>query len=149
MSKREFLPEEIVESLRVCGECGDGRCDKCAAAGQGLSACLAIFTGAAELIEAQAKRIGELEAELAKLREENRWIPVGERKPGMDDGPIIVMEDYTAVLVLVMIEGAITATTLYCDVDDGCFFDIQGDELIPYRATRWKPMPKGSEVGHE
>ena len=149
MNERKFTPEEIVESLWVCGECGDGRCDKCAAAGQGLSACLAIFTGAAELIEAQAKRIRELEAELAKLREENRWIPAEERKPGMDDGPIIVMEDYTAVLVLVMIEGTITATTLYCDVDDGYFFDMQGDEPIPYRVTHWKPMPKGPEVGHE
>ena len=156
MNERKFTPEEIVESLWVCGECGDGRCDKCAAAGQGLSACLAIFTGAAELIEAQAKRIVELE-ELVEDRtkdvlfyaEREKWISVTERLPGMDDGPIIVMEDYTAVLVLVMIEGTITATTLYCDVDDGYFFDMQGDEPIPYRVTHWKPMPKGPEVGHE
>ena len=151
MNKREFTPEEIAKSLEVCFKtlCGCGGCIyevEPDLSSPGVDCRTDLVNIAAGTIKAQAKRIGELETELAKLREENRWIPTSERLPATDDGPIIVMEDYTAVLVLVMIEGAITATTLYCDVDDGYFFDIQGDELIPYRVTRWKPMPKGPEV---
>lgn len=146
MNKREFTPEEIAKSLRACWDPSTKGCGSCPVA---YEHCSGLEVVAADLIEAQAKRIGELEARLAKLQEENRWIPVTKRLPGMDDGPIIVMEDYTAVLVLVMIEGTIAATTLYCDVDNNDFFDIQGDELIPYRVTHWKPMPKGPEVGHE
>lgn len=139
MSKREFTPEEIVESLWVCGECGDGRCDKCAAAGQGLSACLEIFTGAAELIEAQEKRIGELEAELAKLRDENRWISVTEDLPEVDEDDIEVMA---------MIKGAKEPTTLYVN-DEGEFYAPDDSGGTFYLVTHWKPMPKGPEVGHE
>lgn len=153
MNERKFTPEEIVESLWVCGECGDGRCDKCAAAGQGLSACLAIFTGAAELIEAQAKRIGELEAELEKLREENRWIPTSERKPDREleaepkdaDGKPL-LGGYECIA---MVEGAKRPTALwYCHMDgEGVWLDDAAESCYP--VTHWKPMPKGPEVGHE
>ena len=57
-----FTPEEITVSLRVCAE-GSRPCDGCAVSGQGLDACLDLFAAAADLIEAQAKRIAELEAE--------------------------------------------------------------------------------------
>ena len=81
------------------------------------------------------------------LVEERRWIPTSERLPSPDDGPYSTYEDVSAVSVLAMIEGAEWATELYFDGYD--FFDIQGDEQIPYRVTHWKPMPKGPEVGHE
>lgn len=146
MSKREFTPEEIAESLSVCGK-GGRPCDGCAVSGQGLNACLDIVAAAADLVKAQVAQIGELEAELTKLREENRWIPVEERLPATDDGPFHTDGELSAVEVLAVIEGAEWATELHFDGYD--FFDIQGDELIPYRVTRWKPMPKGPEVGHE
>ena len=146
MNKREFTPEEIAKSLRVCAE--RNRCRECIQYDDALAHCVdALKRKAADMIEAQAKRIGELEAELAKLREENRFIPVEERLPETDDGPSHTDGELFAVEVLAVIEGAEWATTLYFDGHD--FFDIQGDELIPYRVTRWKPMPKGAEVGHE
>lgn len=122
MSKREFTPEEIVESLRVCGECGDGRCDKCAAAGQGLSACLAIFTGAAELIEAQAKRIGELEEQL-------RWIPVTERMPKLREPVLVSLDDCVQ-------EAFLLSNGEWC-----CRSTVERFEVV----THWRPMPKGPE----
>ena len=67
MSKREFTPEEIAESLSVCGK-GGRPCDGCAVSGQGLNACLDIVAAAADLVKAQVAQIGELEAELTKLR---------------------------------------------------------------------------------
>ena len=153
-----FTPEEIAKSLEVCFGtcCGCGGCIyevEPDLSSSEVDCRTDLVNIAAGTIKAQAKRIGELE-ELVEDRtkdvlfyaEREKWIPVEERLPATDDGPIIVMEDCTAVLVLVMIEGTITATTLYCDVDDGYFFDIQVDELIPYRVTRWKPMPKGLEV---
>ena len=68
-----------------------------------------------------------------------RWIPVTERLPlvGEDALP---MSDIPCVEVLVVIEGCSTATTLYCDGED--FFDVQGDEIIPYRVMCWLPMPE-------
>ena len=143
MSKREFTPEEIAESLSVCGK-GGRPCDGCAVSGQGLNACLDIVAAAADLVKAQVAQIGELEAELTKLREENRWIPVEERLPATDDGPFHTDGELSAVEVLAVIEGAEWATELHFDGYD--FFDIQGDELIPYRVTHWKPMSKGPEV---
>ena len=100
-----------------------------------------------DLVTAQDSCIVKLREELKRLREEQRWIPVSERLPSPDDGPYSTYEDVSAVEVLAVIEGAEWATTLYFDGYD--FFDLQGDELIPYRVTRWKPMPKGSEVGHD
>ncbi|MBQ2920141.1 MAG: DUF551 domain-containing protein [Oscillospiraceae bacterium] len=86
MNERKFTPEEIAKSLRACIEVGGGsasKCHLCALHGRFFECdCFdELNEQAADMIEAQAKRIGELEAELAKLREENRWVPVEERKP--------------------------------------------------------------------
>lgn len=140
-----YTAEEIAKSLRVCGSAERG-CSECIALGEGrYRPCIQVLLeGAADALEAQAELIRKL-----VKQERQRWIPVEERLPETDDGPILITEDYTAVLVLVMIEGAKTATTLYCDVDNHDFFDMQGDELIPYRVTHWMPLPEGPEVGHE
>ena len=211
MSKREFTPEEIAKSLRVCIDNAENGCTGCVTHHLGGNkACDALSEAAADMIEAQAKRIGELEGqlipkndellklreerealekqcheavqllgrannllaqrtqelqsvsalakeqddcivkcreEILRLREENRWIPTSERLPATDDGPYSAYEEEFAVQVLAVIEGAEWATELYFDGYD--FFDIQGGEAIPYRVSHWKPMPKGSEVGHE
>ena len=154
MSKREFTPEEIAKSLEVCFGtcCGCGGCIyevEPDLSSPEVDCRTDLVNISADLIEAQAKRIGELEAELLKLREENRWIPVGERLPD---------EEYTAALakgfddveVIAMIEGAKESTALRYDGTVGVFFAVDdGDELILYRVARWRPMPKGPEVGHE
>lgn len=142
--------EEIVRSLRVCAN--PMPCEGCISIEhRGDCDCADwLKRTAADLIEAQAKRIGELEGqlilkndELLKLREENRWIPVEERLPDLDDGTTLLDGEMVAVQVLVMIQGAKKSACLYFDGED--FFDYTGDELIPYRVTRWKPMPKGPE----
>ena len=157
MSKREFTPEEIAKSLRVC--CAvDAQCDGCCLKGVYPGVDLVcnehLEKRAADLIEELADEVARFLAELiqrndelAKLREENRWIPVTERLPATDDGPYSAYEEEFAVQVLAVIEGAEWATELYFDGYD--FFDIQGGEAIPYRVSHWKPMLKGPEVGHE
>lgn len=150
----KFTPQEIAESLRMCSN--PVPCNGCTSIEhKGNCDCADwLKRTAADLIEAQAKRIAELE-ELVKDRtkdvlfyvEREKWIPTAERLPSPDDGPYSTYEDVSAVEVLAVIEGAEWATTLYFDGYD--FFDLQGDEAIPYRATHWKPMPKGPEVGHD
>lgn len=145
--------EEIVRSLRVCLKI-DGLCRGCVYSGHCGDDILCadqLREDAASMIEAQVKRIVELEGqlilrqnELLKLREANRFIPVEERLPDLDDGTTILDGEMVAVRVLAMILGAKESTCLYFDGED--FFDYTGDELIPYRVTRWKPMPKGAEV---
>ena len=97
-----------------------------------------------DLITAQNNCITKLREELKRLREERRWIPTSERLPSPDDGPYSTYEDVSAVEVMAVIEGAEWAPELYFDGYD--FFDIQGDEMIPYRVTHWKPMLKGPEA---
>ena len=154
MSKREFTPEEIAKSLRVCIEVGGGsasKCRLCALHGRFFERdCFdELNEQAADMIEAQAKRIGELVAELAKLREENRWIPVTERLPDAEYAAALA-KGLDDVEVIGMIEGAKESTALRYDGTVGVFFTVDdGDELILYRVTHWKPMPKGAEVGHD
>lgn len=136
-NKKRFAPVEIAESLRH--HIDQESCINCPLYAE--SNCTeTMHDTAADMLE-------ELAAEVARLREELRWIPTSERLPSPDDGPYSTYEDVSAVEVLAVIEGAEWATTLYFDGYD--FFDIQGDETIPYRVTHWKPMPKGPEVGHD
>lgn len=123
----KLTSQQIEEAVKVCGakKTGGSGCFGCPL--QGVSRCLN------RLFDA--------------LVEERRWIPTAERLPSPDDGPYSTYEDVSAVSVLAMIEGAEWATELHFDGYD--FFDIQGDEVIPYRVTHWKPMPKGPEVSHD
>ena len=138
----KFSPEEIAKSLRVCIDPKTG-CGGCIAEeSNGDIGCRDVRKVSLELIEAQAKRIGELEAELAKLREENRWIPVEERKPD-EEYAAALAKGFDDVEVIAMIEGAKESTTLRYDGTVGVFFAVyDGDELILYRVARWRPMPK-------
>lgn len=146
MTQKKYSPEEIAKSLRVCIEARGGSASKChlCALHGGFFECDCfdeLNEQAADMIEAQAKRIGELEAELAKLREENRWIPVEERLPDLDDGPTLLDGEMAAVQVLALFPDTKKSTCLYFDGED--FFDYTGDELIPYRVAHWKPLPDG------
>ena len=144
MSKREFTPEEITESLRACvkGNC----CRECIQYDDALVHCGdALKRKAVDMIEAQAKRIEELEAELEKLREENRLIPVEERKPDEEYAAALAQGDED-VEVIAMIQGGDVATALRYDGDIGVFFAVDDGEFIAYTVTHWKPMPKGPEA---
>lgn len=148
MKDKKFTPEEITESLRACSS-KKFDCRGCIYEGKPAYCAMKLKGHAVDLIEAQAKRIAELE-ELVKDRtkdvlfyaEREKWIPASERLPSPDDGPYSTYEDVSAVSVLAVIEGAEWATELLFDGYD--FFDIQGDEMIPYRVTHWKPMLKGA-----
>lgn len=144
MSKREFTPEEIAESLSVCGK-GGRPCDGCAVSGQGLNACLDIVAAAADLVKAQVAQIGELEAELTKLREENRWIPVEERLPDRNEPVLVFCENIT-------IQGGRTVHIGSCDkMAENHFWFLRtqpGVSSFPnheWKVTHWKHMPKGPE----
>lgn len=146
MSKREFTPEEIAKSLRChidqesCTDCPLYHCLDCTQT---------MYDTAADLIEVQAKRIGELEAELAKLREENRWIPVEERLPDRNEPVLVFCENIT-------IQGGYTVHIGSCDkAAESHFWFLRtqpGVSSFPnheWKVTHWKPMPKGPEVEHE
>ena len=151
MNKREFTPEEIAKSLRACSS-KKIDCRGCIYEGEPICCAMELKRKAADLIEAQAERIRELEgqlilrqSELLKLREENRWIPVEERMPDVEYAAALA-KGLDDVEVIAMIEGAKESTALHYDGTVGVFFTVDdGDELIPYRVTHWRPMPKGSE----
>ena len=124
MSKT-FSPEDVLKILRACNH--DGSCDKCPLARKSC-----------ENVNNELLAAGAIEELLAKL-EEQRWIPVTERLPVVGEDAL-PMCDVPCVEVLVVIEGSSVATALYCDGDD--FFDVQGDEIIPYRVMKWRPMPE-------
>ena len=102
MNKREFTPEEIAKSLRVCINI-DGLCRGCVYSGDcgGDILCAdQLREAAAGLIEAQAGRIEELEGqlilrqnELLREREKHRWIPVEERLPEPEKR-VLIMTNY-------------------------------------------------------
>ena len=123
MRKEKFSQEDALKLLRICtGECG---CEGCPLEDGDCG------TYNNEVIAAEA--IEELLAQV-------RWIPVGKKLPNLDDGAVLIDGEMVAVKVLAVIEGAKKSTVLYFDGED--FFDIQGDELIPYRVTHWRPMPE-------
>ena len=119
MSEQKFSPEEVTAALRKCayGQCSDGACRfreecQCGQNGGGMSLV------AADMIE-------ELTAENARLREENRWIPVEERLPDRADA-----DDRDDVWV--WFRGYVTTWKWY-QVTSGKEF------------THWRPAPKGPE----
>lgn len=89
---------------------------------------------AADRIEAQAKEIEKLRAQLP------RWIPVEERLP----------EYGVRVLATDMYEGddytGIWTREEYKDDADGCWYDDHGWWHASDDATHWMPLPKAPEV---
>ena len=122
MNERKYSPEDVLKILRACNH--DGSCDKCPLARKSC-----------ENVNNELLAAGAIEELLAQVR----WIPVTERLPVVGEDAL-PMSDIPCVEVLVVIEGCTTATTLYCDGED--FFDVQGDEIIPYRVMCWRPMPE-------
>lgn len=141
MKDKKFTPEEIAESLRVCAGTD---CKGCVHPGCGEELCMnALNKIAADMLE-------ELAAEVARLREERRWIPTAERLPDQEleaepkdaDGKPL-LGGYECIA---QIEGAKRPTALwYCRIDgEGVWTDESGENF--YRVTHWKPMPKGPEA---
>lgn len=146
----EFTAEEVVKSLRICHEPSIKDCDSCACS-EGHCSDLEVI--AADLIEAQGKRIRELE-ELVEDRtkdvlfyvEREKWIPATERLPELteEEKRRIIGDDYAAPEFIVMIKGAKKSTVLHFDGE--YWYDSEG---VVYTVTHWKTMPEGPEVGHE
>lgn len=135
MSKK-FTPEEIRESLVACYQ--KGGCTLCIFGNDPFSCntedgkTLGVL--AAEAIEEQA-------SEIARLREDRRWIPVEDRLPYAEWDDHAAKYPDEDLEVLVMIKGAKVPTALYFN-DEGEFyaFDDYGSETF-YLVTHWMPMP--------
>lgn len=138
--ERVYTAEEIARALKACG--GWDGCDGCAASEQGLWACYSIFTQAAELIEAQGKRIAELE-------EQAQWIPVGERLPELHEERLTDSDGavYTYLVsdkVFAYTESGEYAILRYVD-DPGYDQVWEEDGGRQHDVTHWNPLPKGME----
>ena len=160
-----MMTESTIKELRRimidnhrCFGCGhEHRC--------GTRGC-AIMRNAADTLEAQQARIAELEAELkeeryrhdrlqdfevaeaqvlAKLREERRWIPVGERLPDKEFWEHKKLYEDEDLEVQVMIKGAKRATTLLYNAE-GEFYAMHNDGETFYVVTHWRPLPEPPEV---
>lgn len=148
MSKREFPPEEIAESLEVCQNTGIG-CTGCVLDEHPDYSDVEIFCRC-DLEKMAVAAIKELLEENKRLREEARWIPVTERLPDEEleaepkdaDGKPL-LGGYECIA---QIEGAKRPTALwYCRIDgEGVWTDESGENFYP--VTHWKPMPKGPEA---
>lgn len=76
------------------------------------------------------KELDELRAENAKLREENRWIPVSERLPEEGE-PVLVHKGYSRPDI-----------SCYRRFQNGVFWHGRGKEV-----THWMPLPSAPEKG--
>lgn len=153
-----FSPELVAKSLRVCATVGNGCGDCIYKLRSDADQCyLDLRKIAADMIEAQAKRIEELE-ELVEDRtkdvlfyaEREKWIPSSERNPDRELEEEPKGEDGKPLLggyeCIALIEGAKRPTALwYCDLDGERVWTDETGETF-YRVTHWKPMPKGPEA---
>lgn len=114
--KKKLTPAEVADVAQYCSE--NAPCPSCR------------FYKSAdcvhELLYAAADTI-------KKLIEAQRWIPVTEALPEVDEDDIEV---------LVMIKGAKEPTTLYAN-DEGEFYAPDDNGGTFYLVTHWRPMPAG------
>lgn len=133
-----YLPEDIVKALRICRK--DLGCIGCPL--RGYKFCISnMEKAAADLIEEQLREIERLQNdlilkndELLKLREENRWIPVGEQLP----------EEFVSVLVCIPSENPLP-TVKEAYLANGAWATKMAIFFME-EVSHWKPMPKGVEV---
>ena len=74
----------------------------------------------------------ELQARIAELEAAQRWIPVSERLPELDQD------------VLAAVEGDIVTGHFYQQFDGEIYFDSEEDAMLI--ATHWMPLPEPPEV---
>ena len=120
--------KQLIERLRHCAACDD-----CAVCQDFCKEdCIE------DLMSTAADRISDL---LTELREENRWIPISERMP--DKEWLELGEQEGRILeVIVMIEYAKTATTLFYDGHDGFYNCGEDGEKIFYPVSHWMSLPE-------
>lgn len=133
-----MTPEEIVHSLNCCF--GFGTCEECTARGiehdplpckMSCKESLGLF--AADLIEQQAARIAELEAEVP------RWIPVEERLPEVHQNT------RKSDAMLVYTRRKLFMVAVWNGIDwlaPMDFWDAWGDEIV-----YWMPLPEAPKEG--
>ncbi len=131
MSDRRTPDATLISALRILArdiQSGDGCANACL---------LETATRLAELVEERRsistllQKVESLEAENNRLREERRWVPVGERLP----------DDLRRVMVMApSLYGAQVAWLL-----NGKWYDGIGypDDAIGCRVTHWQPLPPG------
>lgn len=126
-----MTPEEVIKLLREV--------DADAKASEGdYYADQFAWHGAGEIADA----VEQMAAEIARLREERRWVPVGERLPEIDV-PVFVWQqgcDFTAIGWREHRPYYIVPETIW----------TLGDELDkgypPEKITHWIPLPPGPEA---
>ena len=135
MTDRRTPDATLISALRILArdiQSGDGCANACL---------LETATRLAELVEERRsistllQKVESLEAENNRLREERRWVPVGERLPEDEEW--------------VEIAGAWGENIGYFDGEQ--WIDTES-ETFDYLVTHWRkrtPGPEGKEVGNE
>lgn len=121
--------KDLERAVRICGskKNGGSGCFGCPL--QGVTRCVN------RLFEALA-------AENERLREENRWIPVGERLPKKSDA-----SGDGEVLAVWVEEKVMDPSPKICS--ESCAQPWEYVAQHPAWFSHWKPMPEGPEVGHD
>lgn len=117
----ELTREQVISLLREdCKSCGDHFCNKC----QAIYQCGTMH--ASDLLEADAKRIAELEAQVPK------WISVNDRlpEPGITKLIVTVRHEH----------GNIVDMARYLGPQEG--WDLVSWKLWDKNVTHWMPLPE-------
>ena len=132
MSERRTFDATLIEAVRILSrtiQTEDGV----------IPACLGeVATRLAELVEERRsistllQKVESLEAEIARLREERRWVPVGERLP----------KKYQSVIVALTPDSK--GRVEVCEAVHWKGSDFETDRGN-YECSHWMPLPPGPE----
>jgi hypothetical protein len=107
--------------MKTCKSCGGGVCEICGGCvNEGECAC-------------KQNEIDQLRAEVERLREAQRWIPVGERLPEKDKPILLIEVDY--------------GVNIGKRWDEKYYFGYNEDGIGSMwgEATHWMPLPEPPE----
>jgi hypothetical protein len=93
-------------------------------------------------------RIKELEAESARLKESNRWIPVTERLPEDKQLCLCVYNLWDKTPVIDVFEFRINPPDIWCSGENSFWdYDSESGYFERNDVTHWRPLPEPPKEG--